>query len=421
MKSRINTNKEEMKRIIYCLSVEMTRRCNMKCDFCARGDAQNVTITKKIIDKTLEEMEGVYINGLRLSGGEPFLAENEIEYLIEEIIRRKIHINHIELFTNGTIRSPQIATSIKKAVGYINSIQSEDIDTLNWLLENTHYHYDGIEGKKVRIVISTRGHKTKKETIDDTINYYEEMFEHSEEIAVLNQSDAVNVKEKGLVISGNAEKNFDKLFGKTIPFGSRIIDNNYYFYDEMLKDGVVSGYFIEKTLTVSANGNVFPGATLSYDQVDKEFLFNILNCNKDFFPRVEAFCWQHPISKKANNIRTMNKVAEFARKRGRTIEGLDDGAVFIMGYFNSRIDRLEEMAKDYHKILPNLGYADIEGIATASVLLEMFYGEEKDDIIKYFARTCTDFEDDTTIELLSLEWCQGFIKFILDKDKSLSE
>ena len=117
----------------------------------------------------------------------------------------------------------------------------------------------------------------------------------------------------------------------------------------------------------------------------------------------------------------MNKVAEFARKRGRTIEGLDDGAVFIMGYFNSRIDQLEEMAKDYHKILPNLGYADIEGIATASVLLEMFYGEEKDDIIKYFARTCTDFEDDTTIELLSLEWCQGFIKFILDKDKSLSE
>ena len=110
MKSRINTNKEEMKRIIYCLSVEMTRRCNMKCDFCARGDAQNVTITKKIIDKTLEEMEGVYINGLRLSGGEPFLAENEIEYLVEEIIRRKIHINHIELFTNGTIRSPQIAT-----------------------------------------------------------------------------------------------------------------------------------------------------------------------------------------------------------------------------------------------------------------------------------------------------------------------
>lgn len=35
------------------LSIEITRKCNMNCIFCSRGDSQNLTISKSIIDKTL--------------------------------------------------------------------------------------------------------------------------------------------------------------------------------------------------------------------------------------------------------------------------------------------------------------------------------------------------------------------------------
>lgn len=35
------------------LCFELTRRCNMNCDFCCRGDAQKVDITKKIIKKNI--------------------------------------------------------------------------------------------------------------------------------------------------------------------------------------------------------------------------------------------------------------------------------------------------------------------------------------------------------------------------------
>lgn len=59
MKSRISMKKEKMGKAMYCLSIEMTRRCNMNCDFCARGQAQNVDITHEIIDKTLDEMKDV--------------------------------------------------------------------------------------------------------------------------------------------------------------------------------------------------------------------------------------------------------------------------------------------------------------------------------------------------------------------------
>lgn len=40
---------------------ELTRRCNMRCRFCSRGEAQDIDITKEIIDKALDELIIVYI------------------------------------------------------------------------------------------------------------------------------------------------------------------------------------------------------------------------------------------------------------------------------------------------------------------------------------------------------------------------
>ncbi len=74
-----------------CLAIEMTRHCNMDCKFCGKGQAQNLDISKEIIDKTLDEMEGVYIETLRISGGEPLLKPNLISYLIEKN-NRKTHL-----------------------------------------------------------------------------------------------------------------------------------------------------------------------------------------------------------------------------------------------------------------------------------------------------------------------------------------
>ena len=78
----------------------MTRRCNLKCKFCAKGEPQDIDISKSIIDKTLDEMQGVFINSLRVSGGEPLLVPELIEYLFDKIIEKHILINYIVIFTN---------------------------------------------------------------------------------------------------------------------------------------------------------------------------------------------------------------------------------------------------------------------------------------------------------------------------------
>lgn len=77
---------------IATLSFEMTRRCNLKCKWCSKGEAQNLNITPEIIDKTIDEVSDYYINCIRIFGGEPFLVPELVVYLIDKIIEKKIKV-----------------------------------------------------------------------------------------------------------------------------------------------------------------------------------------------------------------------------------------------------------------------------------------------------------------------------------------
>ena len=40
-------------------NVELTRRCNLSCEHCLRGEAQDINITSEIIDKAFEQIQGI--------------------------------------------------------------------------------------------------------------------------------------------------------------------------------------------------------------------------------------------------------------------------------------------------------------------------------------------------------------------------
>ena len=46
-----------MKFDIQSLTLEVTRRCNLACEHCMRGDAQNVDMTYEMVDKILDNEE----------------------------------------------------------------------------------------------------------------------------------------------------------------------------------------------------------------------------------------------------------------------------------------------------------------------------------------------------------------------------
>lgn len=81
------------------LSIEVTRRCNLKCAFCCRGEAQNMDIKEEYIDILLDQVDN--IGHLTFTGGEPSLNVSIIDYFIEQCLNKKIKISSFCIYTNG--------------------------------------------------------------------------------------------------------------------------------------------------------------------------------------------------------------------------------------------------------------------------------------------------------------------------------
>ena len=64
------------------LVIEVTRKCNMFCDHCLRGDLQNIDLKKEYVDSLLNQVD--QINNVTFSGGEPSLNIPIIEYFLEQ-------------------------------------------------------------------------------------------------------------------------------------------------------------------------------------------------------------------------------------------------------------------------------------------------------------------------------------------------
>ena len=83
------------------LSLEITRKCNLKCAHCMRGDAQHLSMKKEVIDKILDSAEE--IRTILFTGGEPFLEPDIIEYVVDQVIERDFECFCMGVVTNGTI------------------------------------------------------------------------------------------------------------------------------------------------------------------------------------------------------------------------------------------------------------------------------------------------------------------------------
>ena len=425
MKSRITVyNEKKFYRYMECLAIEMTRRCNLNCRFCAKGKAQNMDITHEIIDKTFDEMgEDVYLESLRISGGEPFLATEQIAYLIEKIISKHIHIKDVCMFTNGTHRAQELILPFKKLLDYLHSIQNEAVALHKWS-ENTHLEvYKGTEKSKLSIIISTHGHDTTDSEVQETIAFYQQKINDSD-FAIVSQSDTFDNGLGRITLEGNAREYYRDLIESPCDLSKiRILDNNYAFVETTIakdeNDCLHDVTMVRKTLSISANGNVFPGCLMGYDRVDKEFMFNVMNCNNDFFDKVIDFCWEHPLDIKANTFRLEFKAIEFLLAHNIRVKDMTPKDRIIMCVLNDGVNQMEQIMKDMHRILPNLNFVEIQAVGFATVVLKMFEDNYDKNMILNFARLCADIGEDN-IALLSPEWCRGFIKHMVDEDAARS-
>lgn len=106
------------------VTIEITRRCNMCCAHCLRGDTQNVDLKPEYIDKFFEKFRpGSSISSITFTGGEITLNLPAIWYTLEVVKRRNISVYDFYMVTNGknVSKMPELASVSLAWWAYCNS------------------------------------------------------------------------------------------------------------------------------------------------------------------------------------------------------------------------------------------------------------------------------------------------------------
>lgn len=81
------------------LCIEVTRRCNMNCAHCMRGDAMNQDLNPTLLNKLFSHLASA--STITPTGGEPSLNPNVLLQIRDAIIKHDVHVEGIYLVTNG--------------------------------------------------------------------------------------------------------------------------------------------------------------------------------------------------------------------------------------------------------------------------------------------------------------------------------
>lgn len=121
---------------IYNVVIEVTRRCNVNCRHCLRGGQQNIDIKKKYIDSFFSKIS--YISILTITGGEPSLVPELINYIIESSIKHNTAIGNFYIATNAKKISIDFISSLLKLYSIC---EENETSAVHW--SNDIYHdYD---------------------------------------------------------------------------------------------------------------------------------------------------------------------------------------------------------------------------------------------------------------------------------------
>ena len=114
------------------LSLEVTRRCNMNCEHCLRGDAQNMDADLALIPKIFAGIDD--IDTITFTGGEPALNTAYIKAVVDYVIEHKIPVHGCFVATNGKIYSQELVDCVRRLWEKEQSYGDQFISPVKWVL-----------------------------------------------------------------------------------------------------------------------------------------------------------------------------------------------------------------------------------------------------------------------------------------------
>lgn len=126
---------------VYSAQIEVTRSCQLCCAHCLRGDSEDRVIRKKYITRFFETVNE--IGTLTITGGEPTLVPEIVQFIADEIERLHVSVEQVFIRTNGQDIPLEFALAVTK-LQWLSHPQEESFrsivevsqdkfhDSLNW-------------------------------------------------------------------------------------------------------------------------------------------------------------------------------------------------------------------------------------------------------------------------------------------------
>lgn len=214
---------------IYNLILEVTRRCNMNCEHCLRGEAENADLTIDTIIPLLKQVS--YIGTLTFSGGEPSLNTKIIRKVLDYCDRHDIQVSSFYIVTNGKEISDEFLALMHRWYAYVSHY---DDPTMSGIALSKDTFHENIPNGNENLL---RGFSFFRE---DKITNWE-----TKKYTLIQEGRA-----KDLVNSGY-------LFRKNEPRPDLYVEKREYDDED--------AYVIDEELYVSVNGDIIPDCDCSYD------------------------------------------------------------------------------------------------------------------------------------------------------------
>lgn len=275
----INVSEYSYKGVKLCyddLSFEVTRRCNLKCEHCMRGEPEDLDMNTNIIKKVLDQVCSV--RRVFLTGGEPFLVPDIIEYLVDYIIENQIDVYKISMVTNGTI---------------IDDRAKRIIDKLNQFTIYSMERYKDLEtcgAHRATISISDdEFHDNDKEIALNTFAQYSNNFFKLDLYNVEQYQEEVLGKK---IKTSEGESIFLARTGRAKELLRPTICKNACYRLEIENE-------IVKNIEITAIGNVIIPYSVSFFKEDILNMGNIFD--KDISCLISDWQWKNPLDKQEVN------------------------------------------------------------------------------------------------------------------------